>query len=137
MSWDRLKFRVWDTIRHCFYPNEQGQLCWSLEDTILEEADKDFIREKMIIERCVGVKDKNDKLVFENDILKFSEECAFQIIFDPSILCYKLKEIHHIFSKDDIKVVIPAYASNFKDLEVIGSIHWGINFNGRHMEVQN
>jgi hypothetical protein len=70
---DVLKFRVWDTTRDCFYPNEHGELHWSLEDTILEEADNDFIREMMIIERCTGLKDMNGNLIFEGDKILFVE----------------------------------------------------------------
>lgn len=60
---ERFKFRIWDTTRDCFYPNEHGELDWSLEETIGEESDNDFIPELMIIEQCTGLRDENGNLI--------------------------------------------------------------------------
>lgn len=75
---DRFKFRVWDkqNKRHIYYiertydsNNESG--AWSFAE-VLED-------DNFIVEQCIGLKDKNGKLIYEGDILQYTDAHGFKI----------------------------------------------------------
>lgn len=67
MSNDRFKFRVWDEEYKDYLPLSDCKL-----DAITGELVKRslFQENRYIIEQCTGLRDKNGKLIFENDIVE-------------------------------------------------------------------
>lgn len=72
---DRFKFRVWDEKRKLYtLPGDlsidaDGEL-WE-NCTYLDNSDN-----HLIIEQCTGLKDKNGKLIFEGDVVRYYRSTA-------------------------------------------------------------
>lgn len=70
-----LMFRAWD----------DGKMIYSSEGGKYSHAElKNFfntIREDSIVMKCTGLRDKNDKLIYESDILKTSDGSICYVVF--------------------------------------------------------
>ena len=107
---DRFKFRVWDKEFNQYWTDEgiKENAAWLLF------PDNDNI-ENIEIEQCIGIKDKNGKPVFEDDILSDSDGFKFLVRWNALELKY---------------VFIPISKNNSEDLdiypnecELVGNIH--------------
>lgn len=103
MENSRFKFRVWDKKENILI--ERGSIDIHLgvfsTSNLLDST-------RFIIEQCTGLKDKNGKLIYENDIVTDGEDTG------------------HIFWKEDVgafAVTMFLFQKRPNELEVIGNIH--------------
>ena len=129
---DRLKFRYWSKKSKCWFQSliletDTCIPCYQdgsdLEDDILNE---------IVVEQCTGLKDKNGKLIFENDVIDIDsstvnifdsraivvwEDGSFMLQWIPKGAgATSLRKIKNLFKHDvgDIR---------WWECEVIGNIH--------------
>ena len=87
---DRLLFRVYDLVNHCYLPTENG-LYFKIEDKRSVRSVTWFVgRKEYRIEQCTGLRDEEGKLIYENDRVNSyiqhldgsEEELSGRIAFD-------------------------------------------------------
>lgn len=106
---DRLKFRVWDTIGNCYCPRSHYILL--SDGTLIEEiGGEDVICDSKNIEFCIGLKDKNDKLIYDKDIIRVEDNNCL-VTWDNDNARYNVSGYGEI-----------AYL-NYNEIEIIGNIH--------------
>lgn len=125
MSNDRFKFRVWDKRKKryvdCYVIGDDG-LAYQLH--CAGEDSYDLIpNEDVIIEQCTGLKDKNDKLVYEGDVVKtkdFGKDIDNRInVNDYDTFVVKFHECGFCIENDSRRFPMSCRPK----LEIIGNIH--------------
>ena len=101
---DRFKFRVW----------------WEKEkryrtDIKMYPAER-FCQKEFIVEQCVGLKDKNGTLIYENDIVLGATGFKYCIIWSEMELGWTLQNL-------ETKLCIAMNAFTPDEIEIIGNIH--------------
>lgn len=119
---DRFKFRVWDKRRNKFIESPEPTPMLQANGLLAYFKDAEYMN-NYVIQFCTGLKDKNGKLIYESDIVKFN---------------YDTDEIIAVVSWDDNEGQIGYYLNTtdyFKDkyvtdydfykndYEVIGNIY--------------
>lgn len=102
-------YRIRDNITKCYNSNLVITQDWKMYSTI----DTDYDDDNCIIERCSGIKDKNWKRMFENDIVTFwldYKDIKYTLIYEW--MQWKISDWANL-----------KFATDWKDLEVIGNIH--------------
>ena len=108
---DKFKFIVWDNIFKEFMKFIPSLYHTGLLSGITEEQYK----HRYVLKPCIGLKDKNDNLVYEGFILK-KDEIIVTVFFDINSASYQLdnKEWDSSESID---------ADTLKTYEIIGNIY--------------
>ena len=111
---DRFKFRVWDEKRKLYVL--PGDLSIDFDGQLWENCTQlDNSDEHLIIEQCTGLKDKNGKLIFEGDILRFSTQFDVCVNFRNGGFVYSLYE--------DERLAYYLTEIISKSTQIIGNIH--------------
>jgi uncharacterized phage protein (TIGR01671 family) len=64
-----LKFRVWDKTEKEFTNAAPSFVCYP-QEKIFEFCGSTYQRENWVIQQCTGLKDKNNKEIYEGDIVR-------------------------------------------------------------------
>lgn len=104
MSNDRFLFRVWDEADKKYYPGSD----FCVED--LQESG-----DGIIVEQCTGMKDKNERLIYEGDVVFCESGKAKGVIkFEKGQFVFEWK-----FAKP-LAFLVLKYTD---DVEIVGNIH--------------
>lgn len=112
-------FRVWDRVFNEYWTDEQikenaGWLLFPNNANINDIG----------IEKYIGKKDKNDKLIYEGDIIKTIDGNG--VVYRRQDGCFAIRNDNYIISKDGFCPFdnsISFYSRNKEALEIIGNTH--------------
>lgn len=113
MNTDRFKFRIWSEKLKRYYWNYAINVDGDLVPWMSNHKEED-VGAKLIREQCTGLRDRNDKLIYEGDVLQAPGQT----------IAYKVQWAHHGFVvKAGFSSAKSYPMSNCDMFEIIGNIH--------------
>lgn len=126
---DRFKWRMWSTHAGRYFDENNDamlenvfecikqQICYDCQNPVFRKIyDRiayNHIEDGMVFEQCTGLKDKNGRLIYENDLIKIDDDVAV-INWSDYYARFMLESSEDIFDFET------TYA---EECEVIGNIH--------------
>lgn len=112
---DRFKFRVWDKPLEKYMEFKEFKFM-NVEFTfnpITKEAEIEYDKERYIVEQCTGLKDKNGKLIYENDYVENdnTKDDVYLVVFHRETARFVAKEMN-----GNLRLIN-------KNVRVVGNIH--------------
>jgi len=104
-------FRVYNLKEKMFYPPEDGFLISSAGDILLNQNGQKLSLKDNVVQRCTGVRDMKDQLIYQGDILRTNEE-AWEAAVVWGDGCFCLEDDRGGFSSEP----------NWGCCEIIGTI---------------
>ena len=127
MNNDRFKYRVWDNdlrryVSLLVFFNHHGEVC------LIETGC--FYQHKTVIEQCTGVQDKNGKLIYEGDIVKYPWPYGENVVAWNPKTC---RFVTHPIGRPELKA---SFCNDFDEFNaarpvIIGNIHQNGGDNGK------
>ena len=126
-----LKFRAWNTTRNCWTLRVELDLLYEKPMLLHGEIENNngYLTDNTIIEQYTGFKDKNDKEIYEGDILEqfvcgvkmfkgkpCGRRTIWQVIWNDRECCFDLHYLRGAVFGDSLMTCDDEY-------EVIGNIH--------------
>lgn len=118
---DRFKFRIWNSNKNKYVYFDFNDLSEYGADEVEEISNSLDCLDLGLSEQCTGLKDKNDNLVYEGDILIDKYSCIVEIVYQKNCMFQALQkngikgaEFYTSYSLE------PEY---IKNSEIIGNIH--------------
>lgn len=117
--YDRFKLRVFDAEKKKYLNNDDvgsktDSCCTSVYELMeLFLSGPDKLSDHLIFEQCTGLKDKNNKLIFENDIVRL-DNWNYCVSFDETHPGFLLESPEEFFEEISIE--------NADKCEIIGNL---------------
>ena len=136
---DRFKFRAWYYDKDDENDSDNNKMFYDAQDTydclggnppLKASSFGDIIDDELwVVEQCTGLRDKNGKLIYENDLIKIDDVVEVSEAYENGI--YKIE-----FCQSDCEYDLYNTEGNFiyqltksmaRYMEVIGNIHENVD----------
>lgn len=123
MNTDRFKFRVWSEKLKRYYWNYAINVDGDLVPWMSNHKEED-VGEKLIREQCTGLRDRNDELIYEGDVLKvpafFGGFVNMRVVWDDNNCRW---DLHYSCKRSTAKDMTVLVLELGNASEIIGNIH--------------